>query len=208
MEPNKQLTFAAREDINANHLPQKKIEMNSSNNATASTCCNASGSIQLIQQHHAHDILFHVIFGCDAHALAEFVHASAVRLYSIVRCPFLEAMMDHIIVNQKGNRINASMDVLKALFFLFLNVDMVLKEYVCNPGSKAAFASAMNLKPCCEGMDRMHAWSMVGTKPISPAKARGFFKVLHDKVVKNWLQDERFTPSDLVKMVKDEYLVA
>ena len=57
-------------------------------------------------------------------------------------------------------------------------------------------------------LERMHAWSMVGTKPLQAAKARGFFKALHDRVIKSWLQDERLTPTDLVRMVKDEYLVA
>ncbi len=37
-------------------------------------------------------------------------------------------------------------DTVKALFFLFLNVDMVLKNYVCTPSSVDAFAEAMNIK--------------------------------------------------------------
>lgn len=164
-----------------------------------------SQSILHTQQH---DILFHTIFGCDAECIAEFVHASAVRLHCIVKCQFLAGMMDKIIVNRQGIRIEASLDMLKALFFLFLNVDMALKEYVCNTGSKAAFAAAMNMKQCDGRLDKMHGWSMVGTRPIQPAKARGFFTALHDRLVKKWLQDERLTPTDFVKMVKDGYLVA
>lgn len=157
------------------------------------------------QQHHsnAHDILFHVIFGHDMDAITEFVYASAVRLHAIVKCKFLESMMNSIVAAKA-----ATSDMLKALFFLFLNVDMVLKEYVCNTASKAAFAAAMNVKSSCPGIDKLHAWSMVGTKPIAAAKARGFFRVLRDKLVKSWLQDERLTASDFVRMVKDEYLVA
>jgi hypothetical protein len=177
-----------------------------------------ASSASAIFHAHQHDILFHTIFGSDREAIAEFVHASAVRLYHIVKCQFLVRMMDKIIINRHGNRLDASLDMLKALFFLFLNVDMVLKEYVCNTGSKVAFAAAMNVamapnnkQQCLEAqqqLEKLHAWSMVGTKPLNAAKARGFFKVLHDRVAKSWLQDERLTPTDLVKMVKDEYLVA
>ena len=45
-----------------------------------------------------------------------------------------------------------------------------------------AFAAAMNVQSNAEGLDKLHAWSMVGTKQIAAAKARGFFRVLHDKV--------------------------
>jgi len=113
---------------------------------------------------------------------------------------------------------------------------MVLKEYVCNPGCVKAFAAAMNMAPADRKMaataaetgarkkrrlvdnddddvdganllKRMHAWSMLGTRAMDPAKARRFFSVLHDSIVKMWLQDERLHASDLVQMVKEEYLV-
>ena len=48
----------------------------------------------------------------------------------------------------------------------------------------------------------------MGTRAMDPAKARRFFTVLHDSIVKLWLQDERLQPSDLVQMVKGEYLVS
>lgn len=164
-------------------------------------------SVVLLQQHQAHDILFHTLFGSDMDAISEFVFASAVRLHAIVKCEFLAAMMDGVVTRREKGQ-----DCIKALFFLFLNVDMVLKEYVCAPGSRAAFAAAMNIKLSPnskdDGLEKLHAWSMVGTKQMDAAKARGFFRVLHDKLVKNWLQDERLTASDFVRMVRDEYLVA
>ena len=100
-------------------------------------------------------------------------------------------------------------------------------------GNKRAFAAAMNIK-CLAGLlssaparapqansacgqsvpkkqleflERMHAWSMIGTKPMHAAKARRFFTVLHDKIVRMWLQDERLNASDFMRMVKEEYLV-
>lgn len=245
-----------------------------------------------------HDLVFNVIFSTDSRTLMEFVHGSAVRLYSITRCNFLSRMMkcicereetarkqqhalaaqsrsaqDHAgkrrdcldteephrklaktavqscnvqeqeLCSMHQSRTHHSMDVLKALFFLFLNVDMVLKEYACRPGSKQALAAAMNIvwTPAEETADRwseswqqhnkqkqqqqkpkqepplkeseeralkkMRACRMLGIRAMDPAKAASFFTVLHDKIVRMWLQDERLHAGDLVKMVKEEYLV-
>ena len=110
---------------------------------------------------HMHDLLFHVIFGSDYDSILEMVHASVVRLYSITGCKHLKGMMECIVQNcelgqcprqqqQDGQcsnaRVNLSADVLKASFFLLLNVDMVLKEFVCNPCSRQMLAAAMNIQ--------------------------------------------------------------
>jgi hypothetical protein len=173
-------------------------------------------------QLHMHDVIFHIIFGSDIYGTLEFVRASAVRLHSITRCQFLVSMMNCITgqmqqLNPSDQHALHGPDTVRALFFLFLNVDMVLKEYVCNPCDKKAFATAMNIKYKGGGsnisaeqlkiLQRMHAWSMVGTRPMHDAKARRFFTTLHDKIVCEWLQDERLHPSDLMHMVKEEYLV-
>lgn len=84
-----------------------------------------------------HDIIFHIIFGNDVQTILEFVHASATRLQAIVDCKHLKHMMDCVV----RDRHQIPVDMLKALFFLFLNVDMVLKEYVCNTGSKEVCVS-------------------------------------------------------------------
>lgn len=170
--------------------------------------------LQASAQMHMHDVVFHVIFGADARSIWDFVQASAVRLHSITQCPFLASMIRGMAAQQHA------LDAIKALFFLLLNVDMVLKEYVCSPGCVKAFAAAMNVRrPAAaergkrkaadddEPLARMHAWSMIGTRAMDPAKARRFFTVLHDSIVKMWLQDERLHASDLVQMVKEEYLV-
>lgn len=190
-------------------------------------------------QLHMHDVIFHVIFGSDLYSILEFVRASAVRLHSITECQFLVAMMNSVIAQVTHQHSTTECfqrcgpDTVKALFFLFLNVDMVLKEYICNPTDRRAFAAAMNIRyrPARLGaatgggggskgnkqqqeeeqqhqaLERMHAWSMIGTKPMNAAKGRRFFTVLHDKIVRMWLQDQRLHASDLVRMVKEEYLV-
>lgn len=127
-----------------------------------------------------------------------------------------------------------SSDVIKALFFLFLNVDMVLKDFICNPGNIRLFAAAMNIRipdphhihqhfhvaqpymqharaPVKESeqqvLEKLHAWKMTGTREMNPAKARSFFTVLNSKIIRMWMQDERLLARDLLQMVKEEYLV-
>jgi len=185
--------------------------------------------VQASSQLSMHDIVFHVIFGSDTRSTLEFVHASAVRLHSITQCGFLSAMMDQIVrerdqqqqhhvhknhhSQQQQQQHQAGPDIIKALFFLFLNVDMVLKNYVCTPSSVEAFAEAMNIRmpnkqQRQQHLSRMHAWSMIGTRRMNAAKARRFFAALHDDVMRKWLQDERLNVGDLLRMVKDEYLVS
>ncbi len=193
---------------------------------------------------HMHDALFHVIFGSDLKGTLELVHSSSVRLYSITQCPFLAGMMNCILgqthaytsgcVSQTGVLQNSvGPDTIKALFFLFLNVDMVLKEYVCDASNKKAFAAAMNIRypphqtnakdkttqagkggaqnkqrqEQLDALEKLHSWSMIGTRTMDAAKARRFFTVLHDKISKMWLQDEQLHASDLMQIVKQEYLV-
>lgn len=181
--------------------------------------------IHASSQMHMHDIVFHVIFGSDLDSIFQMVQASAIRLYTVTSCPFLASMMRALVAeaspaNADANAVMArdarkrmmGPDLIKALFFLFLNVDMPLKEYICKPRCERAFAAAMNMQRVSDARKRMvsreHAWSMMGTKPMDPAKGRRFFTVLHDSIVKLWMQDERLHASDLVQMVKEEYLVS
>ena len=196
-------------------------------NSSATPILNASSQL------HMHDVLFHVIFGCNTASIYELVHASAVRLHSITRCPFLASTMQTILqeaadanrqVCLPGNTQASQQrttahgpDVIRALFFLFLNVDCVLKDYVCNPGNRKYFAAAMNIrKPLAtsgtpdqaQALAKLHSWSMLCTRPLDPGKARRFFYILRNSIVKVWMQDERLHASDLLQMIKEEYLVS
>jgi hypothetical protein len=205
--------------------------------------------INASSQIHMHDILFHVIYGCNMASIYELVHASAVRLHSITRCPFLASMMECIAREAASTAVAAGMcagphptgrnthgpDVIRAMFFLFLNVDTVLKEYVCKPGCVKAFAAAMNIRmpppppaavaggiargssckssaasseTVSQDLAKLHSWSMLCTRPLEPEKARRFFSVLRNSVIKVWTQDERLHASDLLQLVKEEYLVS
>jgi hypothetical protein len=185
------------------------------NTAAAAAAHAGAPVVHASSQLGMHSIIFYVIFGSDMQGTLEFVHASAVRLHSITQCKFLAGMMSHVMQNSAS----IAPDIVKALFFLFLNVDMVLKNYVCTPSSVDAFAEAMNIrvpkvnggnarKRQVEMLGRMHAWSMIGTRGMDHAKARRFFTALHDSVVRRWMQDERLNAADLVRMVKDEFLVS
>lgn len=116
---------------------------------------------------HTHDMLFHVIFGQDDIMMTEFVRAGASRLHSITKCEQLGEMVS-IITQQRGT---FPMDRLRCLFFLILNVDMPLKEYICDPQSKSKYATALGIK-ASEVSESQHSYSMIGTKPIAKEKAR------------------------------------
>lgn len=156
---------------------------------------HAVPSIQL------HDILFHVLFGCDTEMMAEFVHAAGCRLYSLTGVNELARTLKEVVQNRNG----IGVDRLRALFFLFLNMDMPLKEYVCDPGSVESFAAALNI-PMDEAVQR-HSYSMVGTKPLSKEKARRFVLEMRE-ICKAWLSKETSTCSDFVGIVRQEYLVS
>lgn len=217
------VTFASRQRVQPYHLQDTKGIMDQ-NQYPAEDCPrrNSGGGSIIIHassQLHMHDVVFHVIFGSDYESIFKMVSASAARIFSITRCTFLQGMMGKLSSSAAALTGRHGPDLLKALFFLFLNVDMVLKEYVCRPGCEKAFAAAMNVplpsgagNGCAQrklkAISKEHSWSMMGTKPMDPAKGRRFFTVLHDSIIKLWMQDDRLHASDLVQMVKEEYLVS
>lgn len=156
---------------------------------------------------HRHDIIFHVIYGSDAGMIVDFIRAGAGRLHSITGCTELERMVSCVSSKLDGARLGAGlgMDVLRALFFLVLNVDMPIKEYICNPRDMALYATAVGLRPDSPQIERMHSYAMLGTKPMGTERARGFMLELGG-LVRAWLSNEALTPPDLVNAIKQEYL--
>ena len=72
------------------------------------------------------DILFYVIFRSDYNFIKNITNESLQRLHKIAPCTFTESYLH----NLKNNII--SLPMLKAIFFLLLNVDMTLKVCVAN----------------------------------------------------------------------------
>ena len=155
----------------------------------------------------SHDILFHTLYGGDLRLVFEFVYAMACRLYSLTECHALRENMQRIIDARDGPNAPA-INQLLSLFFLFLNVDMPMKEYVCDPQDIQKFAAALNLAPNDnEHVRQRHSYSMIATKPISHAKARIFFRSLKN-LAQMWLSNEQLGCADFVYQVRQEYLVS
>lgn len=152
------------------------------------------------------DIVFHMIFGDDADSMLEFIHAMAQRAYSLTESQHLRDGVSRAL--HEGRAMGR--DRMRALFFMLLNMDMPVKEYICEPSDRGLFAAALNLsakKKDAAELDRMHSRCMLGTRAIEPEKARRFFDALR-RVVCAWMATEVLTPAQLVKDVREEYLVA
>lgn len=100
-------------------------------------------------------------------------------------------------VVEEGPKVG--IDKIRALFFLILNVDMPIKEYICDPHNKDLYAAAVGIR--VEEVDEKHSYSVLGTKPIEKEKARRFMLELND-LVRAWLSNEALNHSDLVAKVK------
>ena len=147
------------------------------------------------------DIIFHVLFGSDDKLISDFVVASAQRLYDISRNTLLHSTMGLFI--QKQDTL-APMYV-KLLFFIFMNMDMVLKEYVCDPMNPKLFAAALNLP--ISSVSKKHSLSVIGTKPMAQAAAKGFMIRLRI-IIQEWLSNEEIQKVDLFNRIREEYIVA
>lgn len=177
---------------------------------------------------HTRDILFHVIYGNDEKMIVDFIRAGASRLviiiiirliadyeveiktattrrlYSITGCEDLNKMVGEIVNRTEEVGINK----LRALFFIVLNMDMPLKEYICEPNDVKLYSVAMGLPSSSKNdVSLMHSYSMIGTKKMEPPKAKRFMLELRDSI-NSWLANERLTCSDLVTKIKEEYLVS
>lgn len=146
-------------------------------------------------------MLFHVLYGKNTEMVVEFIYASSCRLYGITKNEELRSTVYRVM--ELKDRVGD--DRLRAMFFLLFNVDMQLKEYVCDVGNESLYSAALNL----ESIDSRprHSYSMVGTRCICPRKAEGFMRNLKP-VIDHWLSNEALNCSDLITKIKEEYLVS
>lgn len=155
---------------------------------------------------HSKDVVFHTIFGGDTASTLEMIHAMGQRAYSLTQSEHLRAGMAKALADGEG----MGKDRMLALFFMLLNMDMPMKEYICNPSDKALFAAALNLslkKNDVTKIDTMHCRCMMGTKALEPEKARRFYRTLRTAVC-TWMATEILTPAHLVKEIREEYLAS
>jgi hypothetical protein len=148
-------------------------------------------------------MLFHLVYGDNKDVMMEFMFASAQRLYSLSENVSLHAtfcrMMQHPEV--------VSLQQCRGMFFLLLNVDMPLKEYVCDTQNKSLLAVALNLADASEVTGK-HAYAMIGARQPDAPKLESFFLKLGQEIVPQWLQNETLGPNDLANTVRDEYIIS
>ena len=163
-----------------------------------------------------HDILFHVFYGDDIASLIMYIHAMGQRLYALTISSDIECALSTIM----RHRGRVGTDRLKALFITMLNMDMPMKEYICNPNCKNFQAVAFNLAPQPQksgigmsggGIDAsinraLDAHSL-GVSDFPAPRAARFYVALR-AIVNLWMANEYMAPADLLKLTRDEYLVS
>lgn len=149
-----------------------------------------------------HELLFHVLYGNNQAAMTSFIIGSCQRLYTLSG-------------NEKLLRLQADLascavpiapDRLRAMFFLFLNVDPVLKDFLTDS------SNANKLAECfCTTSElnrNTEALMMLQSKQATPGKLRNFFTTLHRDIAPRWLQNTQAGEALLVKICREEYLSA
>jgi hypothetical protein len=153
--------------------------------------------------HGRHEMLFHLVYGENKDILMEFIFAAAQRQYSLTENISISETVRRMVENPEL----VSLQQYRGMFFLLLNIDMPLKEYVCDTQNRELLAAALNLTNTPETNGK-HAYVMTGTKQAEPLKLENFFGTLSTQIVPNWLQNEGLTISDLVNTIREEYVVS
>lgn len=102
-------------------------------------------------------------------------------------------------------RETMGMDRVKALFFMLLNMDMPMKEFIIDTANIHKFAAAINKK--VEDCTKIHSYSLIGMRPLSPEKATRFYPALRT-TINTWMATEPLQPGQLVRNIREEYLIS
>ena len=134
--------------------------------------------------------------------MMECIHASAQRLYTLTQNAMLSETIFRVMTMQQSVSLQQS----RALFFLLLNVDMTMKEYVCNTGSKELLAMALNIP--LPDITLKHSYVMIGAHKGDLNKLQSFFLKLSHDIVPNWMQNQGLNFNDLVETIREEYIIS
>jgi hypothetical protein len=159
-------------------------------------------SIPMTCTHGRHDMLFHMVYGDNRVVTMEFIYACAQRLYSLTQNKMLSETIFRVMTTPESVSLQQS----RALFFLLLNVDMPLKEYICDTSDKNLLAKALNI-PLTDVASKQ-SYVMTGAHKADQPKLRSFFLKLSHEIVPNWMQNQGLTFSDLVETIKEEYIIS
>jgi hypothetical protein len=143
-----------------------------------------------------------MVYGDNREVMMEFIHASAQRLYSLTN----NKLLSETIFQAMHTPQAVSLQQWRALFFLLLNVDMQMKEYICDTSQRALLALALNI-PLTD-ITSKHSYVMIGAYKSDPQKLQSFFLKLSHEIVPNWLQNQGLTFNDLVDTVREEYIIS
>jgi hypothetical protein len=143
-----------------------------------------------------------MVYGDNREVMIEFIHASAQRMYSLTQNKQLSDTMFHAIQNPTV----VSLQQYRALFFLLLNVDMQMKEYVCDTVDANLLAIALNIPPV--EIRSKQSYVMTGARKPSALKLESFFHKLSREIVPNWLQNQGAILDDLINTIREEYIIA
>lgn len=148
-----------------------------------------------------HEFLFHIFFNSNQKALLLFIDGSCKRLHQITGNQRLENMRIHL----KEHAEAWPSDKLRVLFALLLNVDMVLKEFICDTSNKALLSDCLCIP--LDALQNNEAILMCQSSQASPEKLRGFFKLLR-AMVKSFLPDQMWGYWTWMRCVTSEYVAS
>jgi hypothetical protein len=146
-------------------------------------------------------MLFHIVYGEDKEILMELIYASSQRIFSLTCNKMLNQTVEDIFKSSAP----PSLQKLRALFFILLNIDIQLKEYVCDTSNRKLFSEALNTPPC--DITSKKCYVLTGTRTGDAKKLSSFFIVLKNEIIPNWLQDQELTVSDLVNAIREQYII-
>jgi hypothetical protein len=134
--------------------------------------------------------------------MMEFIHASAQRLFSLTNNQMLSETIFHVMNTPQSVSLQQS----RALFFLLLNVDMTMKEYISNTCDRDLLAKALNI-PLSEIASKQ-SYVMTGSHKADKAKLHSFFLKLSHDIIPSWMQNQGLTFNDLVETIREEYIIS
>jgi hypothetical protein len=147
-------------------------------------------------------MLFHIVYGENTEIMMEFIHASTQRLYSLTEHQLLVDKVSLMLTNPTS----VSLQQTRAMFFLLLNVDMPIKEYICNTQDRSLLAAALNI-PLTDVKNKK-SYVMTGAKNADAKKLESFFTRMHGEIIPMWMQNQALSCNDLVNTIKEEYIIS
>lgn len=143
-----------------------------------------------------------MLYGDNRNEMLLFVAASCTRLWQITHNARLERL--HASLVQESGKW--PIDKLRSLFILLLNVDPVLKNFVCQSDDRKLLADCVQV---AEGqVGSSDVYDMCQSARASPEKLRRFFELLSNKLVPEFLMDTQKSFNEFERKCRSEYVAS